>query len=107
MKTIRIFLLVVGYFLISVNLAAAPGASCVGTENCGEGVWVSCELSVPSLGKCKIFHLPNGIRCETYTKYDVLVDTEEKLCDDGTGSGTWCDPSDPLYWVFCDPFAWV
>jgi len=107
MKAFRIFLLTIGNFLIYPNLTAAPGATCVGTENCGEGVWVSCELPIPSLGKCKIYHLPNGIRCESYDKEGTLLETEEKLCDDGTGSGTWCDPADPLYWVYCDPFALV
>jgi len=107
MNPFRTLFLVTSIFLISPTLSAAPSATCVGTESCGEGVWVSCELPVPSLGRCKIFHLPNGIRCETYTRHDVLLDTEEKLCDDGTGAGAWCDPADPLYWVYCDPFALI
>jgi len=107
MNAFRIILLVPNFLLISANLMAAPSATCVGTESCGEGVWVSCELPIPSLGKCRIYHLPNGIRCSTFDRYDDPIESETKLCDDGTGSGAWCDPADPLYWVYCDPFALV
>lgn len=101
---------VVSLSLAMIQEPSKAGASCTGTKFCGNNQWVECELTIPPFGDCLIQDLPNGVRCIARDEERTVVDTKTTYCSGSGGSGSGnngpiCDPSDPLYWVYCDPFA--
>ena len=105
MNALRIILLMCCALASFQSMTTPPSASCTGTVNCGNSQWVDCEISIPPLGKCKIEYLSNGVRCIALDSDWKTVGTRTALCEDDSGSGAGCDPGDPLYWLYCDPFA--
>lgn len=104
MKTLFLFTVVfIGLGLPQVSVIA--GASCEGTKYCGNNKWVDCELAIPPSGYCKIQDLPNGVRCISQNQERETVDTKTVLCEEDGGNSAGCDPGQPLYWLYCDPFA--
>ena len=105
MKKWFLFLLCILGFSLFQSPGSPSAASCEGTKNCGNNKWVSCEVSIPSLGHCRIDHLPDGVKCIALNPNWEEVDSQTKRCTDSSGSCASCDPADPLYWVYCDVFA--
>lgn len=86
--------------------AGFTGALCEGTKHCGDGVFVSCEKEIPEGGQCRINNLPNGVECIAYNADGTVAGSKSTVCEPDNGAGgEGCDLDDPLYWVYCDPFA--
>jgi len=88
------------------NLTVTANFDCEGTISCEDDNFISCSLETPDDGRCDIEYGETFVKCITKDAEGHVLKTEIKKCPTESGSGGICDPSDPLWWVFCDPFAY-
>ena len=98
---------------MSAALVNADPYNCSGSTQCADGCVASCSLSgsVEGATSCVTFATPDSISCKVKQGVTIIAQTET-LCDcsgggggGSGGTGTTCDPTIPLYWLYCDPFA--
>lgn len=99
----------------AASLWAYDNYSCSGTGPCDEDCLsdtVSCSLSGSAEGgtNCQTEATGEKITCKVYQDGELIGETTSNClgCDSYGGAdppSSGCDPSDPLYWLYCDPFA--
>jgi len=69
---------------------------------------VSCQVTIPENGTCRIIVFPDKIECVAYNQDDEVVEQKVDFCWNQTGTGE-PEPCDGglsgAWWVGCDPFA--
>ena len=109
MKTI---LFVCACFALAFSLLAVDiPYSCEGSVVCDSGCIASCSISGTADGATRCVTIGDGsvgITCEVW-QGEVLLSVTDTSCNCGGsggsgGTGGVCDPTIPLWWIFCDPF---
>lgn len=98
------------YLLLLIFCASLLSAmdTCEGILPCetSTGVaYATCSLEIPPQGRCEIYYMSFRIQCSTFNASNQNVADDVDYCPgQELGWGVICDPSDPLWWVSCDPF---
>ena len=99
--------------IVSVYIVVADPYSCNGSTTCTDGgCTASCSLtgSYEGATSCWVTSDTDSVTC-TVKQGQLVIATTTSNCNcggggsAGTGNPDVCDPTQPLYWVYCDPFA--
>ena len=99
--------------LLGSSLAIGDSFNCSGSGPCLDcpSTTVQCLIfgSVSGATQCETIADGYSITCKV-TQGDTVIAETTRNCNcqgngpDDPGEGEFCDPADPLWWVFCNPF---